>query len=349
MSDTYYQQQKIKNQQKINEIMGQLPPWFKGFILYCSMNNTAALTQRNYCYDTRLFLNYLIHHNETFFGYELDNVPVALLDQLKLGDFENYVDYLSYYIDENAAERTNDAKGKARKIASLRSLFKYLLKKELLTNNITALLSTPKINEKSIIYLQPDEAATLLDVVESGKGLSAGQLRYHKRDMLRDRAILTLFMTSGIRVSELVGINISDISFEELAFRVVRKGGDQVELYFDTETETALSEYLEQRKERGSYAPAAPLFVNTQGDRLTCRSVENLVVKYASIAVPHKKITPHKLRSTYGTTLYRETGDIYLVADVLGHKDVNTTRRHYADMSQERRRQASKVVKIREP
>ena len=349
MSDNYYQQQKTKNQQKIKEITDQLPPWFKGFILYCSMNNTASLTQRNYCYDTRLFLNYLINHHEMFFGYALKDIPVSLLDQLKLGDFENYVDYLSYYIDENAAERTNDAKGKARKIASLRSLFKYLLKKELLTNNITALLSTPKINEKSIIYLQPNEAAALLDAVESGQGLTAGQMKYHQRDMLRDRAILTLFLTSGIRISELVGMNISDVSFDELAFRVIRKGGDQAELYFDTETEVALSQYLEQRKERGTYAPNAPLFINVHGDRLTSRSVENIVVKYAAVAVPHKKITPHKLRSTYGTTLYNETGDIYLVADVLGHKDVNTTRRHYADMSTERRRRASKIVKIREP
>lgn len=347
--ENYYQQQKIKNQQKINEIAGQLPSWFHGFILYCSMNNTATLTQRNYCYDTRLFLNYLIHHNPAFYGLPLDDIPAELLDQLTLDDFERYVDYLSYYIDENATERVNDAKGKARKIASLRSLFKYLMKKDLLKNNVTALLSTPKINEKSIIYLQPNEAAALLDVVESGKGLTPGQMKYHQRDMLRDKAIITLFLTSGIRVSELVGMNISDISFEELAFRVVRKGGDQVELYFDTEAESALLDYLEQRKERGTYEANAPLFINIHGQRLTTRSVENLVVKYASVAVPHKKITPHKLRSTYGTTLYNESGDIYLVADVLGHKDVNTTRRHYADMSTERRRRASKMVKIREP
>ncbi|MPN16203.1 Tyrosine recombinase XerC [bioreactor metagenome] len=90
------------------------------------------------------------------------------------------------------------------------------------------------------------------------------------------------------------------------------------------------------------------LFLSLQNRRITVRAVENLVKKYAKLAVPLKNISPHKLRSTFGTTLYRETGDIYLVADVLGHKDVNTTRKHYAAASQDNRRKAAQVVKLRE-
>ena len=90
------------------------------------------------------------------------------------------------------------------------------------------------------------------------------------------------------------------------------------------------------------------LFLSMQRKRITARAVENLVKKYARIASPLKKITPHKLRSTYGTMLYQESGDIYLVADVLGHKDVNTTRKHYAAIQEERRRQATKYIKLRE-
>ena len=85
-----------------------------------------------------------------------------------------------------------------------------------------------------------------------------------------------------------------------------------------------------------------------QNKRITVRAVENLVKKYASMVTSLKKITPHKLRSTYGTTLYKETGDIYLVADVLGHKDVNTTRKHYAALEEDRRRRAAKAVTLRE-
>ena len=90
------------------------------------------------------------------------------------------------------------------------------------------------------------------------------------------------------------------------------------------------------------------LFLSMQNKRITVSAVENLVKKYASVVTTLKKITPHKLRSTYGTALYRETGDIYLVADVLGHKDVNTTRKHYAALEEDRRRKAAKAVTLRE-
>ena len=89
------------------------------------------------------------------------------------------------------------------------------------------------------------------------------------------------------------------------------------------------------------------MFLSMRNTRLTTRAVENIIKKYAKVAVPLKKITPHKLRSTFGTELYRSTGDIYIVADVLGHKDVNTTKQHYAALSEDIRREASRKVKLR--
>lgn len=120
-------------------------------------------------------------------------------------------------------------------------------------------------------------------------------------------------------------------------------------VYFGDEVETALRNYLEIR--RGISAIAGhehALFYSTQRKRIGIQAVENLVKKYSRQITTTKKITPHKLRSTYGTALYRETGDIYLVADVLGHKDVNTTKKHYAAMDDNRRRQAAKAVRMRE-
>ena len=119
---------------------------------------------------------------------------------------------------------------------------------------------------------------------------------------------------------------MDDVNFSANEFSVTRKGGNQDILVFGDEARSAL----------------------LQKKRITVRAVENLVHKYAVIVTPQKKISPHKLRSTYGTNLYRETGDIYLVADVLGHKDVNTTRKHYAAVSQDNRRLAAKVVKLRD-
>lgn len=121
-------------------------------------------------------------------------------------------------------------------------------------------------------------------------------------------------------------------------------------VYFGEEVEKALRSYLAYSRKGMTPLPGHEnaLFLSTQKRRMGVQAVENMVKKYAS-QVTSKKITPHKLRSTYGTALYRETGDIYLVADVLGHKDVNTTREHYAAIDENRRRQAAGVVKLREP
>ena len=128
----------------------------------------------------------------------------------------------------------------------------------------------------------------------------------------------------------------------------MRKGGYEAIVYFGEEVREALLDYMDEREHM---IPATgheeALFLSMQNRRMAVRSVENLVKKYASRVTTLKKITPHKLRSTYGTTLYQETGDIYLVASVLGHKDVNTTRKHYANMDEERRRQAANVVKLK--
>ena len=205
----------------------------------------------------------------------------------------------------------------------------------------------PKIHDKAIIRLSPDEVAKLIDAVESGSGLTEQQLKYHKKTVKRDIAIIVIFLTTGMRVSELVGLNISDVNLNDMCLKITRKGGNQTLLYFDYETERAISDYLELRQANGTdHLP--PLFLSLQNKRIGVQTVSNLVKKYSSIAAPLKKITPHKLRSTYGTMLYQGTGDIYLVADVLGHKDINTTKKHYAAMSEENRKMAAKIVKLRD-
>ena len=219
----------------------------------------------------------------------------------------------------------------------------------MISTNCAALVDTPKLHEKAIIRLEANEVADLLDTAEQGGGLTSAQRRYHDATKLRDVAILSLFLGTGIRISELVGIDLNDVDFSRNEFVITRKGGNQETLAFGPEVESALSAYLEERK---TVIPLAghetAFFLSMQRKRITPRAVENLVKKYAGIATPLKKITPHKLRSTYGTMLYQESGDIYLVADVLGHKDVNTTRKHYAAMTEEKSRLAAKYIKLRE-
>ena len=162
-------------------------------------------------------------------------------------------------------------------------------------------------------------------------------------------ALLTLLLGTGIRVSECVGLDLDDVDFKNDGIRIHRKGGKEVVVYFGDEVREALLAYLEQRKQMIPVdGEEQALFLSLRSRRIGVKTVENLVKKYARLVTPLKKITPHKLRSTYGTNLYRETGDIYLVADVLGHSDVNTTRKHYAALEDERRRSARNAVRLRE-
>ena len=221
----------------------------------------------------------------------------------------------------------------------------------MIEKNPTIFLDMPKLHDKAIIRLDIDEVALLLDYVENcGKELTGQKKVYYEKTKTRDLAILTLLLGTGIRVSECVGLDINDIDFKNNGIKVTRKGGSEMVIYFGEEVRNALENYLETTRASATPLPdhENALFLSTQRKRMGVQAIENMVKKYAKQVTPNKKITPHKLRSTYGTSLYKETGDIYLVADVLGHKDVNTTKKHYAAIDDMRRRKAASAVKLRE-
>ncbi len=280
---------------------------------------------------------------------EIRDIKLDQLDQLHAVDIEGYMEYLKYRFNDKDQEVVNKERGIIRKICSLKSFYNYFYRQEVLKNNPPALVQLPKLHDKEIIRLDIDEVALLLDEVERGDNLTPKQKAFHEKTKVRDLALLTLLLGTGIRVSECVGLDIRDVDFKNGGIQIHRKGGKEVTIYFGTEVEDALLDYLDEREKiipETGHEDA--LFLSLQNKRLSVRSVENLVKKYARIVTPLKKITPHKLRSTYGTNLYRETGDIYLVADVLGHADVNTTKKHYAALEDDRRRSARNAVRLRE-
>lgn len=343
----YHDQQNISNVQKMREVIGTLPPFCKQFFRGIS-EYTSARTRLAYAYDIRVFFEYL-HDNNSYCGQmDIQKFPMTILEQLTREDIEEYIEYLSYY-EKDGKVYTNDERGKKRKLAALRSFYNYYFQAELIEKNPAVLVPLPKLHEKEIIRLDADEVAILLDQVEDGTGLTKAQQRFHKVTKTRDVAILTLLLGTGIRVSECVGLDIGDVDFKNNGIKIRRKGGYEAVVYFGEEVENALQDYLDDRHHiipQSGHEDA--LFLSLQNRRISVRAVENMVKKYSSTVTSLKKITPHKLRSTYGTSLYRETGDIYLVADVLGHKDVNTTRKHYAALEDERRRYAADKVKLRE-
>jgi integrase/recombinase XerC len=197
--------------------------------------------------------------------------------------------------------------------------------------------------------MDPAETANFVDAVEFGNTLSEHQQKYHEKTKYRDLALLSLMLSTGIRISECIGLNLNDVDFDNMCIRVTRKGGKEAIVYFSDEAGDALYDYIIQRKKIDAQkGHENALFLSSQNRRISVRAVENMVEKYSKGSVPLKHITPHKLRSTFGSTLYQETNDIYLVADVLGHSDVNTTRKHYADIENDMKRRARNTVTLRE-
>ena len=335
MKDTsisYHTKIARQRTERLRTLIQTLPPCCQDFFRGIEPT-TTVLTRLNYAYDLRLFFHYLIENEEPYYAMPFTQINDEVLATIRPIVLERYLEYLNYYKGQDGREYENTNTGKKRKIATLKSFFKYLYKMERIPANIAEKIDMPKIK----------------DEVEKGTDLTKRQQKYHEITRLRDVAIFTLLLGTGIRISELVGLDIEHFDFSADSFVVTRKGGARVILYFGEEVEKAVKDYLAVRETiipvQGS---EHALFLSMQKKRMSQRAIQMLVKKYAKIVTPLKKISPHKFRSTYGTMLNYETGDIYLVADVLGNKDVNTTRKHYAAMSDEKRRMAAGKVKLRE-
>lgn len=350
-NERYYDQFNREKYEKFNEILDGLPYFCNEYFTGIDMR-TSVLTKLNYATDLAIFFDFLVHKVRGFIGKQVVDITLKDLDEyITVTEIEYFLRYLSYY-SFNGKPYRNGEKAKARKLSAVRSLFKYFYNKDKLKENVTAKVATPKLHEKPIIRLDDYEVEKMLDTVEAeGKFISKFQNSYNLNTRDRDIAIVTLFLGTGIRVSELVGISVEDLDLPNRAFKITRKGGNMSVLYFSGEVQDALEVYLDWREQRLLKADLLDkenaLFISLQNKRITVRAVENLVKKYTGVVNPLKSVSPHKLRSTYGTALYRQTKDIYMVAEVLGHRDVNTTKKHYAAMDEDIKREASTKVVLR--
>lgn len=191
------------------------------------------------------------------------------------------MDYLSLYI-KDGEKKTNSERGKQRKFSAVRSMYKYFYRTEKIQKNPTLLVDFPKIHKKEIIRLDINEVAQLLDNIESGEKLSKKQLEYHEKTRIRDLAIMTLLLGTGIRVSECVGLDLTDVDFSNSGILIKRKGGNEQVVYFGKEVENGLHRYLEERKHIiPMQGHEQALFLSLQNRRISVRAVEILVKKYA--------------------------------------------------------------------
>ena len=274
------------------------------------LSKNTLLAYKN---DLTFFLNYLKENNT--FILDIDHYQVN--------------EYIEYLQDNKLA-----IKSIKRKVSALKNFFIYLTLHENFKYDFSYFESLKEEEYLPKFVLQED-MNRVLDSLKTDTFIE-----------IRNKAICELMYATGIRVSELVGLNVEDFDFSQNAFKVTRKGGNQTILYYPNEVKYALEEWLTIRETLPIDKEEKALFLSLQNKRICTRAVENIVKKFAYESSPLKKITPHKLRSTFGTNLYRETNDIYIVADVLGHKDVNTTKKHYAAISDDLRRNVAKKVKI---
>ena len=343
---TYSKQEETKLALKLNQMLDKLPRFCVDYFNSLEFTKQPR-TKIAYARDIQVFFDYLTDASGPLEGKDIRSLTTDDLDKITSDDISDFLRHCKVY-EKDGTVKTNGERAIKRKLCSLRGFFSYYYKHERITGDPSVKVEMPKIHDNAIIRMEPNEVAELLDNVESGNKLTKNQLRFHGKLKVRDVALLTLLLGTGIRVSECVGLDINDVDFDNVRIRVIRKGGSESFVYFGDEVESALRDYMEERKHATALSGHEnALFLSQQGKRLGVRSIEKLVKKYASTVTTVKHITPHKLRSTYGTNLYQESHDIYLVADVLGHKDVNTTRRHYADQVDENKRKARNIVKLR--
>ena len=340
----YVRKQKADILEKFNELRSLLPsfthPYLDGMMVDYQPNTLVA-----YARDLLTFFKYLQEMNPALSKIEIRDIPIEAVDSLTAQDIIEYRNYLAYNAGKNA--HSNQAVSIERRMAPLRGFYSTAVELGYLKNNPTTYhfgRKRKKSEKREIVYLEKNEVRNLLDTVDKSKVASSRQRMYAEKTRLRDSAILTLMLYTGIRVSECVGIDLDDLNFTNNSVRVTRKGGADQVVYFGEKTAKALEEYISS--ERPGYIgeeKEKALFLSTQKKRMTARAIEYMVKKFSQEAVPEKNISPHKMRSTYGTALYDETNDIRLVADVLGHEDVTTTARHYAAAKERHRKEAGNI------
>ncbi len=346
MSHTYHDKTILKTKAKLKKLIAELPQYCRE-LFHSKKDTLEPRTQYGYAEDITLFFRYLITTNEEYSGMKIKNLPIRAIQSLEVKDIENYLEYIEDY-KKDGIRYTNGESGKQRKLASLRTFFRYLIKKRILDKDPASLADMPKQHRKEIVTLSEKEKKKLIGVIQNGWKYKSHQERASvERNRTRDMAIVMLLLGTGIRVSELVGLDMADVDLSEKKLHIIRKGGNEDHVYFNEQVKSHLKEYMngEGNGRRSDFLkdihePA--LFLSRQHKRLTVRAVEKMVKEYANKSLgAGNRISPHKMRSTYGTELYELHHDLELVTEALGHSSILTAQRHYVKFPEERKKKAA--------
>ena len=340
MAREYKEQKNAETTVKILELEAILPDFCHGYIVSISGYN-KPLTQLAYLQRIHFFLQWLLEYNSFFCKHytKINEFKVSDLELLKKADFEEFLAHISkfgavskeeikssietgkYITESKPATRNNY-------LSALRSLFTYFLENDMIDTAPVLKIRQATVNKTIPISLNDNQIDRISDTIMNGSEfISAKQEESRLITSARDLAIYTLALHTGIRISELVSLDVKDINWNNRSFKVIRKRGNEDIVYFDNTTERVLLDCL---------------FISTKGrnrgTRLSVRSVERMVKKYAEIAVPEVKgMHVHSLRSTCATNVYEKSHDLVYTKSLLGHSSVNTTMRYVKDDEQKKK------------
>ncbi|MBE7044297.1 MAG: hypothetical protein E7397_02110 [Ruminococcaceae bacterium] len=345
----------MNNGQKLHILKNytnELPEFAYSYIVEY-YNGESINTQIGYCIDLKVFFHYL--KTEVFGNIaDINELTTKDIDKVTVSDLIHFKNYLKEYTVESVSvtgkpiSRTyrNSAYGVNRKLSAVRGMFIYLYKTDQIRQNITDKIDFMKLHQKIKKPLTAQETVALLDVIYNGeKYFTDRTLTEYKRRKLRDIAIFTTYLGTGVRVSELASLNAEDIDFNTSSFIVRRKGGDEQEIFMPLQVENALTDYLRINEEE--IRTKGPLFTNRSGKRLGIAGIEKMLKTYChTVGIMHPdKTRPHALRRTFACRLLEDGIDIKMVAELLGHKNIEVTHRYYAQYSQQAKKEiVQKIV-----
>ncbi len=324
------------------DIEKNLPKFMKDYFIYLK-SSVSVSTRLAYLKDIQFFCSYLIETQELTCASELNKITLDEFKCIKSRDVNLFLgDYCTrYYKQSNNTTLVyeNSNRALARKKSSISTLFKFMYRNEQLDNNITDgfnPIKLPKPQPDAIKRLEIDEVAKMLDSVESGYGLTEKEKVYWRKTKLRDKAILALFVTYGLRLNELRELNISSFNFSRGEFKIYRKRGKEVLMPINHTCELVVKDYMYNERlqsEMLSDEYKDALFLSLQNKRLNPKAIRQLVKKYTSISMETSRdsgYSPHKLRATAATSLIQNGFSIYDVQNLLDHDNVTTTQLYAA-------------------
>ena len=318
------------------KIEEELPKFLRSYFSYLK-GNVLPMTRLAYLHDVKFFLNYLINETDLTSAKTICEIKSDELNEVVAADVNMFIDYCrKYFVDDGKQvivyENTN--KSLARKKSSISVLFKQLYRDGLVEKNITDgfnPIKVPKPGEREIKALQDDEVMIMLDSVTNGTNLTGHERHYWEKTKLRDKAILVLFVTYGLRLSELQQLNLSSVNFTRGEFKIYRKRGKESTMPLNKSVTMVLDDYIKNERNTviaENSAAEDALFLSLQGKRITERAIRDLVKKYTSIAMNTSRkggYSPHKLRATAATSLIGRGNSIFDVQALLDHEQVTTT------------------------